>query len=275
MSCTPLDHPRFGPCLSLASDDAHVLVRLQGGQVLSWHARSRQRLFVPDPQLASGPALRGGVPVIFPQFADQGPGPRHGFARTVRWTAYEAPAREGAIVAGLRLSGAGFDPCWPHAFTLELELALTADTLEFTLVASNDGDQPWSFTAALHTYLAISAPPGLPAPLADLAFQDRSDSGCRSPAAGPLEPEAEIERLYRSVPTRLEWRLPDTLRMHSEGWPDLMVWNPGPAKATALTDLAPGDHRRFLCVEPLQFEPHALAPGARWRAVHTLRVTDA
>ena len=243
--------------------------------MLSWRAAGQERLFLPDAAVAKpGSAVRGGIPVIFPQFADLGPGPRHGFARTTSWTAFRPTERPDAATAGMRLTSAQVeDPRWPHAFSLELSLALTADSLEISLEAENCGQGSWSFTAALHSYLAVQAGPALPDTLRLHPFQDRSGSGCRSPAAGPLDREAEIERLYRNVPEQLDWQLPDTLRMHSDGWPDLMIWNPGREKAAALPDLAPGDHRRFLCVEPLQSDPVKLPPGDRWRARHRLQLS--
>ena len=274
MPTIPLYHDRFGPCVRLAHADADALVALRGAQVLSWRPGGEERLFLSGRPAAPEGATRGGIPVIFPQFAAEGPGPRHGFARNATWRVVESPTRHDAAVAALRLvPDAATTAAWPNAFELELTLALGAHWLELALLVRNPGGTPWTFAAALHTYLAVDDPaPPVPHALATHPFDDRTEAGCAGPATGPLDTRHEIERLYRGVPARLDWPLSSPLRLCSEGWPDLMVWNPGDAKAAKLPDLAPGDHRRFLCVEPLQHHPLTLAPGAHWRATHRLSV---
>ncbi len=75
------------PCqrLTLPSGDS-VLVALQGAHVLSWVAQGRERLFLSERNVWDGQAaIRGGVPVCFPQFNQRGDLPKHGFARNVAW----------------------------------------------------------------------------------------------------------------------------------------------------------------------------------------------
>ena len=69
-------------------DGARAEVYLQGAHVTSWRPATddRERLFLSErSKYCPGGAIRGGIPVIFPQFAAEGPLPRHGFARTSRW----------------------------------------------------------------------------------------------------------------------------------------------------------------------------------------------
>ena len=52
---------------------------------------------------------------------------------------------------------------------------------------------------------------------------------------------------------------------------DTFVWNPGDALARRIGDLAPGEYRRFACVEAGQvLQPVMLAPGERWRGSQVL-----
>ena len=59
------------PCARLSNaEGATALVALHGAHVLSWiPADGRERLFLGERAIyAEGAAIRGGVPVIFPQF---------------------------------------------------------------------------------------------------------------------------------------------------------------------------------------------------------------
>ena len=68
-----------------------VLVALQGAHVLSWVSQGRERLYLSPSNLWDGTsAIRGGVPVCFPQFNQRGTLPKHGFARNMDWTAGDA-----------------------------------------------------------------------------------------------------------------------------------------------------------------------------------------
>ena len=71
------------PALRLtAADGAQATVLRHGAQIVSWiPAGDQERLYL-SPIAAAGPgqAVRGGIPVVFPQFASQGPLPKHGYA---------------------------------------------------------------------------------------------------------------------------------------------------------------------------------------------------
>lgn len=79
---------RGTPCLRLHAEGATALVALHGAQVLSWiPADGRERLFLgAQAELGPGSAIRGGIPVIFPQFGDRGVLRKHGFARLLDWS---------------------------------------------------------------------------------------------------------------------------------------------------------------------------------------------
>ena len=78
------------PVLTLRADDgATAEVHRHGAHVTSWRpmGEADDRLYLSARSEFSGAAaIRGGVPVIFPQFAAEGPLPKHGFARTTTWT---------------------------------------------------------------------------------------------------------------------------------------------------------------------------------------------
>ena len=95
------------PALRLATaSGARAVVALHGAQVLSWAPPGgEERLYLSPKAVFDGhSAVRGGIPVCFPQFADLGPLPAHGFARNRRWTlATERSGKDFALV-GLQLA---------------------------------------------------------------------------------------------------------------------------------------------------------------------------
>ena len=142
---------------NLAGDS--VVINLYGGQVLSWRtADGRDQLYCSQmlPTKPGGPT-RGGIPVCFPQFSDRGPLPKHGLVRTTVWHTDSASMIMPEPVARAHLWLAANDATralWPHEFELQLDIALSTNTLEIALTVSNQGASAFSFTGALHTYLA-------------------------------------------------------------------------------------------------------------------------
>ena len=89
-----------------SADGAFAQVHLHGGHVLAWTPAGERdsRLYLsPISKAAPGVAIRGGVPVIFPQFAGEGPLPKHGFARTARWSLLQQTQDGEEATAILRL----------------------------------------------------------------------------------------------------------------------------------------------------------------------------
>lgn len=251
---------------------AGVRVSRYGGQVLSWICGGRERLYLsPRARFAPGQAIRGGVPVIFPQFSDRGPGLRHGFARVREWT----HAGDGRFL--LRDDAAGY-AAWPHRFQAELTVELHADALAIALRVDNTGAEPFAFTAALHTYLGVDDLAEVRIEgLGGCKYSDATrdgESGVQHEAA--LRFDGELDRLYPGVAGGLRLdQAGRSLRLDAEGFPDTVVWNPGAALAADLADLGAGEHARFVCVEAAAVAtPVALAAGASWRGRQVLTVAD-
>ncbi|MBS0569143.1 MAG: D-hexose-6-phosphate mutarotase [Proteobacteria bacterium] len=257
-------------CIRIADAGTCALVALHGAHVLSWSpSDGRERLFLSErSRFGDGAAIRGGIPIVFPQFGTRGPLRRHGFARLRDWR-FEGVDADQAVFA---LTGDAGGSEWPHAFGARVRVYLDAARLAVTLEIENRGDAPFSFTAALHTYLRVS----------DLAatrlhglqggvFQDNLDNNeeFRDRKAA-VAFDAEVDRVYQNAiaPVTLvdgERRL----RITQTGFADVVAWNPGPA--ARLDDLAPGDERRFVCVEAAQvMEPVQLVPAQSWQGVQLL-----
>ena len=280
-----------------APDGAQVTVLLHGGQVVSWiPAGDQERLYLSPLAVAGGNnavpgeghavpgvghtvpgvghTVRGGIPVVFPQFAKRGPLPQHGLARDRTWQWVEGADRSGVMIGVLRLTDdEATRKLWPHAFEAELSFSFSGLQLDVELAISNTGTAPFDFTAALHTYLLVDdvrrAKLG---GLYGVRYEDKVSGVEQHQEMDPFSFAGEIDRIYfdahagRTAPLNLATAMGRTA-ISSEGFDDVVVWNPGPAKAAAMADLPDDDWLRFLCVEAATIgAPVTLAPGQEWVA---------
>lgn len=251
--------------------------RSLGAQVLQATLGAGVPVFYGSPLGAPGQSVRGGVPVLFPQFADLGPLPKHGLVRHTDWALVANEATPDTQVLRYALSvGAQTHAAWPHAAQLELTVQAAPDTVSFSLRVRNTGDSSFAWTGGLHPYLAV---PDLLTCQVDglggLAAQDRYQSDFTTQAPGALRFDgAPFERLYSASPA-LDLRLgTHTLHLSTSGFDQWMVWNPGQSGAAALADLPADDWQRFVCIEPVRVtRPVMLAPGECFEGQWHLRLS--
>jgi glucose-6-phosphate 1-epimerase len=263
--------------IALEQDGARVEISPYGGQVLTWTVKEEARLFLS--LLAShrtGDAIRGGIPVIFPQFADFGELPKHGFARTRPWSLLACERTPDSALARLRMTETNTLALWPHQFELDLVVTLKSDALSVALAVSNTGDSAFDFTAALHTYLAVSDIDHIEIHgLSGQAYSDTTAGGVKRRDHEPhLKISGEVDRIYHEVMTPVWVRDGSReTRLCAAGFTDVVVWNPGPQRAAALTDLEPEGYRRMVCVEAAVVGvPVRLPPQQCWRGEQVMEV---
>jgi glucose-6-phosphate 1-epimerase len=261
-----------------ASNGAAADIYSHGAHVTSWiPAAGVERLFLSAAsEFRSGAAIRGGVPIIFPQFAAEGPLLKHGFARISEWQLMEVvdtPAGSQAARFELRDSE-GTRALWPHAFAAEYVVTVGGSMLTLTLEIDNSGSTPFDFTVALHTYLQVSdigkvAIPGL----RGIRYRDSAQGNtmCVEQQVD-VTIEGEVDRIYYDTPAELVVIEADrTLLIRSQGFTDTVIWNPGPEKGAALKDMEPDGYIRMLCIEAAVIgKPIHLEPGQRWQGVQEL-----
>jgi glucose-6-phosphate 1-epimerase len=262
------DEGSLSKVVLVARDGARAEAYLHGAHVTSWiPAEGTERLFLSTRSaFRPGVAIRGGVPVIFPQFASEGPLPKHGFARTAEWELVSAddPAR-----AVFRLSSSqATRAIWPHDFVAELSVTIHAQTLELALRVDNTGSDAFHFTAALHTYLRVEdVRETFVRGLTGHTYRDSTAGGAqRVEAAERVEVQGEINRIYFDVDAPLTVEEPARpTRVEMDGFTDVVVWNPGAAGSVLLADMEPEGHLRMVCVEAASIgTPVTIAPGGTW-----------
>ncbi|WP_295373968.1 D-hexose-6-phosphate mutarotase [uncultured Pseudacidovorax sp.] len=262
--------------LSATTGD-QVTVALHGGHVLSWRsADGTERLYLSPKAVFDGrAAIRGGVPVCFPQFNQRGPLVKHGFARNLPWQVVPDAAAD-TVSLGLTASDETL-AVWPELFQLRLNVHVPkANLLRIDLQVRNTGTTPWPFTAALHSYLQVDD-------LADVQLQglqgaarwdavrdERSTEGREVLRFGE-----EFDSVYAAPAHPLVLRAGSgELRITAAPTcPETVVWNPGPALCARLADMPADGWRHMLCVEAAAIDtPVELAPGSE---VHLWQQLDA
>ncbi|GAB2182267.1 D-hexose-6-phosphate mutarotase [Denitratisoma sp. agr-D3] len=260
-----------------AESGAEAVISRLGAQVLSWKTGDgKERLFLSERAVFDGSrSIRGGIPVCFPQFSGLGELPKHGLLRQKPWTVVEQAGRRGFAMACL---ATGDDDAtralWPHRFSAELTVVLEGSRLDVELAVENTDLAPFSFTAALHTYLRVKEVENVHVRgLQGLEYRDaaRGDAIVRDNAE-ELTVDDEVDRVYHGVSKPV--LLSDggvNLGIDAEGFPDLVVWNPWETRCAALPDMAPLEFRRMLCIEAAAARQPVLLPaGETWLGRQTL-----
>ena len=265
--------PSLPKVLLSAPDGARAEVTRHGAHVISWvPAQGGEQLFLSRrSEFRPGAAIRGGVPVIFPQFAGRGALPKHGFARTQPW---ELLSNEGGVAELALQDSPATRAIWPVAFRLEYRVAVGGQALAMTLRVVNTGTQAFSFTAALHTYLRVAdvrlaAVEGLQGlRYIDSAHAEQESLEQNEQITFP----GEVDRIYLGTqqPVRLIQK-DSRLSVQAEGFADTVVWNPGPVKGAALADLHPAGFLEFVCIESAAIgQAVQLEPDESWQGTQTL-----
>lgn len=259
--------PSHAARVRLQRGEDHAEIATHGAQVLSWQCGGRERLYLsPRATFTPGQAIRGGVPVIFPQFSDRGSGLRHGFARLYDWEV--GPRTDPATARFMLREHEDTLRHWPHPFRAELGVTLLDRGLSITLQITNTGTEPLAFTAALHSYLRVDDLAAVRlSGLERQPYLDSTQGGMgATQSEASLQFERETDRIYPDA--RGPLRLADArgaLRIEQDGFRDVVVWNPGAELAARLPDVGAGEHARFVCVEAAcVVEPVRLAPGKGW-----------
>lgn len=261
-----------GASMDVYHHGAH-LTSWKTAQGKEWMFLSKQAVFTEDS------AIRGGVPVIFPQFSGFGSGPRHGFARTMQWQLSHTESTPDLATCTFTLTASDATlAVWPHRFLAEFTATLQNDQLHMTLTAHNTDQKPFTFSAALHTYFLISDIHRVQLTgTKGLHYWDNNGSDFSQDRfidqQNTLQFPDAIDRVYFSCQTPLQLvDGNDRLEIQAKGFEDVVVWNPGAEATKQLADMADDDYRKMLCVEAALIDkPMTLAPGETWSGSQILR----
>jgi glucose-6-phosphate 1-epimerase len=266
------------PKVRITSPEVAAEMYLHGAHVTSWKPTGTEEVFFVSRQSRweHGRAIRGGVPVCFPWFAnnvDDQHLPAHGLVRTKAWELESIVQSDGAIaVTMFTESDAETRRSWPADFRLFLRVRF-GSTLSLELVVSNTGTTPVRFEEALHSYYRVhGVGDARVLGLDTTTYLDKTDSNLQKVQQGDLTIVSETDRVFLNTSGAVD--VADTalrrrIRTGKDQSLTTVVWNPWAKKAQALSDLADDEWTEFVCVEPSNVSPFAvqLEPGQQ----HTMR----
>lgn len=230
------------PADAVVLEGTHGVARVHpiGATVLSWVPAGREEVLwvAPGARFEEGRAIRGGIPLCWPWFADAG-SPAHGLVRKRRWAIANEETVDGVAAAEWVVEHDDGDWVFTLRYRVEVGEALT-----LTLTHEDRSGRARTVGGCLHSYFRLdptrSKVHGLEAMGHDKLTQQDIAVGTPASLQGPLDlvvPHAGL----------VEVDLADArLVVDGRGHTDVVLWNPGDAE---VSDLVPGDSAQFACVE--------------------------
>lgn len=249
--------------ITLQTETSSAVLSLHGGKIMSFKTGGEELLWSPKAwSNDEGKWCHGGIPLCWPWFGRSGSDTNvmHGFAWRSKFevrSKKSSPVRS-ELVLGIVSSDVTRRE-WAHEFDLEYTVVLT-DRLSLRLRTKNTGKEPFAITAGFHPYFFIGD--------RDRTIVTGTDgmSYCDSRVGmnfdrvwkGDLKLLDAFDHVFVEPRSAAIHKIVDPLldrcvSVVSTGAKRLVVWNPGTANESdnpAPGNLATGDWRHFVCVEP-------------------------
>lgn len=193
-------------------------------------------------------AIRGGVPVCWPRFAEEklnNQFPRHGFARLSNWDVKNIFVDDSKMEVELSLIP---DEKYNINVTASLFIKIT-DKLEYCLETTNNGNDVFTFSEALHAYFNVGS-------LDDIEIKGLSNNQYKNSLDGKtyileenLKINGEFDAAFINHTGAVEivdTRLNRIISIEKSGSDVTVVWNPN----KDLAEMSEGQYKKFVCIEP-------------------------
>ena len=284
-------HLRFAPgpggltVAEIGNAAGSARLTLHGAHVLEFQPQgARPVLWLSGKSwFASDKPIRGGIPLCWPWFGAHPTDsalPAHGFARLSPWQVIETRAPSDTLTT-LRLGLRDTDATrrlWDFAFEAILEVTVGAE-LTVALIMRNPGSVPYTVTAAMHTYFAVSAVTQVRVLGFDGCPCVDTVGGVRTPGvqAGPVTVQAETDTIFSACPGEAQIEDPAwgrRIRIRKAGSLSAVVWNPWIAKAKRMPDFGDDEYPGMICVETTNApgDARTVPPGGEHRLQATIGV---
>jgi len=235
-----------------------------GATVTSWKQNGIEKLFLSSTaKLDGSKAIRGGIPVVFPNFGPWKLGPQHGFARISTWKMDQ----KGDDWVIFTLSDSEESrKMWDYKFELRYTVRISDNSLYTILTVKNADSKEFDFTALLHTYFMVDNINSLNITGLDgvSGYDQLTSSSCTGSEI------IDISQNVDSIFSQTEKEITicsdhGKVTLHRKNLPDVVVWNPWIEKAKGMGDFDDEGYKSMVCVEPGYVSNRKiLKPGEEW-----------
>ena len=237
--------------INLSNELAECKISLRGGNIVSYRPKNEKHdvFWMGDlNKFDNIHAIRGGVPVCWPRFAEEKLNdnfPRHGFARLSNWKLKKVNIDNQIIEVFLSLDA---NTQYNVEVSANLLVKIT-DKLECRLETINNGNTDFKFSEALHAYFNVGN-------RNDVIIKGLKGYQYRSSLDGKLytlnndlqindEFDASFINHTGSVEI-IDSTFKRAIVLNKEGSKSTIVWNPN----KDLAEMSEGQYKKFICVEP-------------------------
>jgi glucose-6-phosphate 1-epimerase len=225
--------------------------------------------------------VRGGIPVIFPQF---GPGklPQHGFARdSDEWVVVNSswnPDQNSASIS-LRLKESESTlKVWPFKFEVLLTVQISfhpsqRPVFEQTMKVSNTDANAFEFTSCFHTYFQVkNIRETTLTNFKNVKYMDKVLNQVCDNTSETVKLVDQTDRVFYDAPEKVEIATGgDKTFLETVNFKDKVVWNTWEAGAKKMADLGDNDWVNYICVEAAAVKtPINLKQGESWSGTHRI-----
>ncbi|GMF44353.1 unnamed protein product [Phytophthora fragariaefolia] len=243
--------------------------------------------------------IRGGIPVVFPNFGSATGFPSHGFARVTNWTLAshkDATDKKNPSVAKFTMAASDATrKMWPVEFELEYEVQLLGNQLKTALRVHNTFSQPIEFHALLHNYLWVDDATNKGVQVSGLKGVEYYDKVAKVNATETREYidfAKQTDNVYSNAPNTLKAVIKGvnavdrTVTVEKDGFisgpgskavktkTDAVVWNPWADRAKTMDDFGDEEYKNMVAVEPGRVSVKQVLPaGQTYTLQETISVT--
>jgi glucose-6-phosphate 1-epimerase len=250
-----------------------MIIKNLGAQLVSAIFFDDRNLFYLSPFAQDSVPIRGGIPIIFPQFGNNGFLKKHGFVRDLEWKKVYSSSNQYQKKASYSLNISKLsNPDWGYEALVKVTFKIiTYTSICLKLEIFNIGEDSFSFTGGFHPYFSIKNRSSLQIlGLEDSLFID-TDSNI---STFNLNDNSGLERLFLTNSNIEVHTGFYRLLLSNIGFNNWMVWNPGFLGAKSIPDLPNEDWDKFVCIEPICHKSVVLAPDEKFEGELKIMVYD-